>query len=159
MSQKSLTGWLKAIILITATLSLLAFLCILFVIGPDMVNNYPEFSNRYLPWVIFITIIFIPYFIALGLSWPVTLSIEDKTVFSIKNAKIFKSVSALAIIDSCFVLIGNIILLLLNMSHPSVFLALSIIVFVGIAAAVVCAIISHLLVKAAHLKEQSDLTI
>ena len=61
--------------------------------------------------------------------------------------------------DAGFVFIGNVLLLLLNMSHPGVLIASLIAVFIGVAVAVVAAVLSHLVKKAAVLQEQSDLTI
>lgn len=45
------------------------------------------------------------------------------------------------------------------MSHPSVVIASAGIAFVGVAVAVVSAVMSHLVKKAADLQEQSNLTI
>lgn len=44
-------------------------------------------------------------------------------------------------------------------NHPGVILALVLIVFACVVASVVAAVLSHLVVKAADLQEQSDLTI
>ena len=61
--------------------------------------------------------------------------------------------------DAAFFFVGNVLLFLLNMSHPSVALLSLGVVFVGIAVAVVAAVLSHLVQKAAVLQEQSDWTI
>ncbi len=47
----------------------------------------------------------------------------------------------------------------MNMNHPSVIVASLIIVFVGIAVAVVFATLSHLVRKAADLQQENDLTV
>ena len=54
---------------------------------------------------------------------------------------------------------GNLLLLVLNQSHPAVVLFSMLIVFAGVAVAVAAASLSHLVKKAADLQEQSDLTI
>ena len=50
-------------------------------------------------------------------------------------------------------------LLLLNMSHPGMTLMSMLIAFFGVAVSIASAALSHLIVKAADLQEQSDLTI
>ena len=65
----------------------------------------------------------------------------------------------LAAADAAFFFAGNLLLLLLDMSHPAVLLASLAVVFVGVAVAVGAAVLSHLAQKAAALQEQSDLTI
>ncbi|MFR8207704.1 DUF2975 domain-containing protein [Hominenteromicrobium sp.] len=76
-----------------------------------------------------------------------------------KNASLLKSISILSALDAGFFFVGNIVLLLLNMSHPGVVLASFVVVFVGVAVAVASAALSHLVKKAAALQEQSDWTI
>ena len=79
--------------------------------------------------------------------------------FSNENASLLKWISVLAAADAAFFFLGNVVMLLLDMSHPSVVLASFIIVFAGIAVAVISAVLSHLVKKAAVLQEESDLTI
>ena len=79
--------------------------------------------------------------------------------FSMDNARLLQRISRLAAGDAVFFFLGNVLLLLLNMSHPGVVLAALVIVFVGVAVAVAAAVLSYLVQKAAALQEQSDLTI
>ena len=51
------------------------------------------------------------------------------------------------------------VFLFLDMNHPSIVIASLLIVFVGVAVAVAAVVLSHLIEKAAVLKEQTDLTI
>ena len=61
--------------------------------------------------------------------------------------------------DSGYLFLGNLVFLLLSMSHPSVFAALLLISFIGIAIAAAAALLSHLVYKAALMREDADLTI
>ena len=79
--------------------------------------------------------------------------------FTEENARSLKWVAWLAAGDACFFFAGNVLLLLLNMSHAGVFLLSLLVVFTGAAIAVAAAALSHLVGKAAALQEQSDLTI
>ena len=75
------------------------------------------------------------------------------------NARLLKWISWLAAADSAYFFIGNIVLLFMNMSHPGVTLMSLIVVFGGVAITIASAALSHLIVKAADLQEESDLTI
>ena len=68
-------------------------------------------------------------------------------------------ISIFAAADAVWLFAGNFILLFLNMNHPSVVLFSMVIVLVGAAISVAAACLSHLIVKAADLQTESDLTI
>ena len=79
--------------------------------------------------------------------------------FCIENAKLFQWISVLAITDAAVFFAGNIVYLFLNLNHPSILLFSLLIVFVGVAVAIASAALSHLVLKASVLQEQSDWTI
>ncbi len=159
MEQKTLSKWLKCILIGVGICGLAVFAAVIPMYAIAMRTMYPEFSNRFWPWLIFLWISGLPCFAALVMAWRVAVNIGADRSFSKQNACIFRQISWLAAGDACFFFAGNILLLLLNMSHPSVVIASSGIAFAGAAAAVVCAVLSHLVKKAADLQEQSDLTI
>ena len=53
----------------------------------------------------------------------------------------------------------NMVLFFLNANHPSTLLACLFIDFIGVVIAVIFAALSHLVLKAADLQEQSDYTV
>ena len=159
MEQKTLSKWLKCIIVGVGICCLIIYAVVFPLYGTNLLNIYPEFSNRYWPWLIFIWCSGIPCFTVLVLSWKIATNIGNDKSFSMANAKLFKWISGLAAGDSCFFFVGNLLMLFLNMSHPSVVLLSLIVVFVGVAIAVASAALSHLVMKAAKLQEESDLTI
>ena len=57
------------------------------------------------------------------------------------------------------VFLGNLILTFLNMNHPGILLISLMVIFLGISVSIAAAALSHLVLKAAVLQEQSDLTI
>jgi hypothetical protein len=101
----------------------------------------------------------IPCYIALVLAWRIASNIGADKSFSLANASLFKWISILAAADSAFFFVGNIVLWLLNMNHPGIVVFSLLVVFAGVAVAVAAAALSHLVVKAADLQEQSDWTI
>lgn len=86
-------------------------------------------------------------------------SVIRETVFTFLTAKWVKMGAVLLLLDAALIFIGNVVLLLLNMNHPGVLL-LSIIgdIFV-IALALLAAVLSRYLTKAAVLQEESEGTI
>ena len=159
MEQKTLASWLKFILIGIGLCGLLLYAVILPVYGHDLVESYPEFENRYLPWLIFLWVSGVPCFVVLWLGWRVVSNIGMDRSFCLENAASLKRVSYLAGGDTAYFLTGNIVLLLLDMSHPGVFLGSMLVCFAGIAVTVAAAALSHLVMKAALLQDQADLTV
>ncbi len=159
MEQKTLSKWLKCILIGVGICGLIVFAAVIPMYGISVRTMYPEFSNRFWPWLVFLWISGLPCFVALAMAWKIAANIGADRSFSEQNALMLRRISELAIGDAGFFFAGNILLLMLNMSHPSVVIASAGIAFAGVAAAVVCAVMSHLVKKAADLQEQSDLTI
>lgn len=159
MEQKALSKWLKLILIGVAICGLVLYAWVIPVCGFSLCTSYPEFSNRFLPWLFFIWVSGIPCYMVLYDGWKISTNIGNDQSFTEKNASLLKSISVLSASDAGFFFAGNIVLLLLNMSHPGVVLASFVVVFVGVAVAVASAALSHLVKKAAALQEQSDWTI
>ncbi len=158
MTPKKLSRWLKCIFVIVGICGVIGY-AIIPMFGADMRSLYPEFSNRFLPWLIFIWASGVPCFMVLVLAWRIATNIGKDQSFSGQNARMLKWISVLAAGDAGFFFVGNVLFLLLDLSHPGVVLASFLVVFVGIAVAVMSAVLSYLVNKAAALQEQSDLTI
>ena len=159
MEQKTLSRWLKAIIIGVGLCGAAVYTTVFPALADYVTEGYPEFSVAILPWKIFIWCSAIPCFAVLFFAWEIASGIGMDRSFSNENAKNLKWISGLAAGDALFFFLGNILLLFLNMNHPGIVLASSVVVFVGIAVAVASAALSHLVKKAAALQEQSDLTI
>lgn len=159
MAQKNLAKWLKFIIAGVAVCAFFVYAAIIPICGSGFIANAPELSGWFFPWLFFLWGTGIPIFIALGFGWKVAANIEEDRSFTADNAKILKWISWLAAADSGYIFMGNVVLLFLNMNHPSTFLMLLIVVFLGVAVTVAAAALSHLALKASDLQEQSDLTI
>lgn len=159
MKQKSLSKWLKFIIILVGICGVIFYGGIIPFLGMGMVDEYPEFSNCFLPWLIFLLVTAIPCYIALGFAWKISSNIGNDKSFTLDNAKSLKKISVLAVIDSVYFFAGNVIFFVLNM-NPILVLGLSVmIIFFGIAVAVASAVLSHLVNKAAELQNQYDLTV
>jgi hypothetical protein len=159
MKQDKLSKWLKFIIIGVGICGLTVYALVVPSLGKDLAYDYPEFSGFYTPWIVFIAVTAIPVAAALCLCWKVADNIGQDRSFSMSNATYLKWISWLAAADSAYFFIGNIVMTLLNMNHPGILFMSLLVIFLGVAISIAAAALSHLVLKAADLQEQSDLTI
>lgn len=159
MSQKNLSKWLKGIIAGMAVCGAIIYMYLIPVWGRDLVEANPEFSNCYIPWLAVLLISAIPCYWGLYFGWKIAAEIGKDNSFSRENASYLKNISMLAALDSVYFFGANLVLMLLGMNHPGIFLLSLFVVFAGIAVTVVAAALSHLVKKAADMKEENELTI
>ncbi len=159
MTQKTLSAVLKTITVCAAVCFAVVFFVLIPMYGRAIVLEYPEFEYCYAPWLAFLLTFSLPCFAALFLGWKIAANIGRDRSFSYDNAKYLGVISVLAGADSAFFFIGNIVLLCLSMSHPSIALLSIFATFAGTAIGAICAALSHLVRKAADIKAENDLTI
>ncbi len=159
MTQMSLSRWLKVVMGGIAVCGAVVYFYLIPVFGKDLVNMYPEFSNCYMPWLIVIWLTAIPCYLILYFGWKIAVEIGRDHSFSMENAKYLKDISILALSDSGYFFLANLVLLLLNMNHPAIFLGSLLVEFAGVAVTVAAATLSHLVQKAAKIQQENELTI
>ncbi len=160
MKQNSLSKWLKFIIIGIGICGLIIYTFVIPMMGNTIsAIGKGEFDHCFWPWLIFIWATGIPCYIALAFAWKIASNIGADQSFSMSNSKLLKWISILAAEDSAFFFIGNIVFLFLNMNHPSIVLFSFLIIFIGIAISIASAVLSHLVMKAAVLQDESNLTI
>ena len=153
MEQKTLSLVLKLVIVGLAAAGMIVYFAALPLLGKSLIASYPEYSRCSL-WITAI-----PCFASLVPGWSLAAEVGRDNSFSMKNARSLRAIAFLAAADAVFFFAGNIVFLLLDLSHPSIFLFSCFIVFIGIAIAVASACLSHLVRKAAVLREENELTI
>ena len=159
MKQDALAKWLKFIIVGVGFCGLLTYTVIMPRFAAYLVRQNSMLEENVLPWLILIWISAIPCYAVLVLGWKIADNIHKDRSFSYENADYLKWISYLSMGDSVFVFLANIIFLLLDMSAAAVMLVICIIVFVGISISICAAALSHLVAKAAEIKEENDLTV
>ena len=159
MSSKMLCRLIRLAVLATAVCALFILLFIIPSWGTSIVEVNPEVSNRYLPWLVFIWIAALPCFAILIYIWKVSGAIKCEEVFTLRTAKWIKISAVLLFSDAAFFFIGNAILLLVNMSHPGILLLSMLGNIFVIALALLAAVLSRYITKAAALQEESECTI
>ena len=159
MTQKSLSNWLKGVILEIAVCGLIIYAGLIPLFGKDLAQANPEFAYCYYPWLIVLWISAVPCSLVLYYGWRITVEIAKDNSFSMENAFYLKRISSLAILDSGYFFIANLVLLFLNMNHPGILLASLFVDFAGVVVAVAAAALSHLVQKAAEIQQENELTI
>lgn len=159
MNLKSLSVWIKIILIGFALCGAAILLFAVPEIGRSIISAYPEFSGAYLPWLLFLWTAVVPCYAVLVLGWLIASNIARDNAFSPVNAKLLKAIAILAAIDSVYFLIGNIVLLLLNMNHPGIVLLSLIVVFIGAAICVASTALSKLTFRAADIEDENRYTI
>lgn len=159
MDQKRLSWWIQVIIISVGLIGAGFYFLIFPLYGRSIADTYPEYAYAFWPWLIFLWITGIPCYVALAYGWKIATSIGEDQSFSLANAHRLKKISYLVAGDTKFFAVGNIIFLVLNLNQMWILLMSVLIIFVGFAIAIITAALSHLVMKAANLQEQSDLTI
>ncbi|MCI9527499.1 MAG: DUF2975 domain-containing protein [Lachnospiraceae bacterium] len=159
MTQKSLSKWLKGIIIGIALCGLVIYGFLLPMFGRDLAVANPEFAYCYEPWLAILWISAVPCYLVLYNGWKITTQIARDNSFSLENARYLKHICILALVDSVYFFLANIVLLFLNMNHPAILLASLFVDFAGVVVAVTAASLSHLVLKAAEIQQENQLTI
>ena len=159
MDQTKLSRRLKVDIIFIAVCLAVVYFAVLPTCGRTIAQQNPEFAYCFWPWLAFLWITAAPLYAALIFCWKIAANIGRDQTFTKENAASCKWVSNLAVLDSAYFFIGNIVLWFLNMNHPGIVLGSLLVVFAGAAIAIAFAALSNLVSRAAALQEQSDLTI
>ena len=127
--------------------------------GKELAAENPEFAYCYYPWLIVLWISAIPCYLVLLNGWKIATEIARDNSFSLENAHYLKRICMFALADSAYFFIANLVLFFLNMNHPAILLASLFADFAGVVVAVTAAGLSHLVLKAAAIQQENELTI
>lgn len=159
MKQSHLSLWLRGIVVGTGICGAAVYAYLLPFWGRDLAAADAALSGFYWPWLVFLWLTALPCYTVLGYGWQIAGEIGRDNSFCYQNARRLQRVAALAAGDTAFFFAGNLLLLILGYSHPGIAFLGCLIVFAGIAVAVAATVASHLVYKAAALREENELTI
>lgn len=155
-SLKTVAGSLKFIII---AMGLCAFAIQSVISLMLIISDADNIDTLRAPWMAFLWSTAIPMIPALIFSWKTATNIGRNKPFCFDNSKNLRNIAISSICDASLVLVGNIVYLLLDISHPSVLLFSCIVVLIGIAIFIAAMGLSQLIRKAAELQEENELTI
>ena len=166
MSQKSLSNWLKIIIVLMVICGIVvyvyAFPELMSSLAPAMAQSSTQkFAGMgvYFEWMIILWISAIPCYMVLIFGWFIASNIGKDKSFTVVNAKYLKYIMIITLVDCIYFFIANVLMFSGGKSSELIFIVSLIAIFGGVVFAVVMACLSHLVLKAAKLQEESDLTI
>lgn len=159
MKQDAFAKYLKGLVIAMAVLGIL--LCVFFApgFGKDIVKANPHLAYLYYPSLLFVYFTTIPVYISLWKAWKIFCNIGKNNSFCFENALGLKHISYLSSVDAFLYVAAAMVLLSMDALGWNALIFIVVIVFMGIAIAIVCSSLSHLVDKAATLKEENDLTI
>ena len=161
MTKKTISYLLKTVVIFL----LAAFLFAGFFLIPAalrLLQRYePTLASIATGVAVYINLAFVPVYVCLLLAWKVFSTIGKDDAFCTQNARRLQAASWLAIADTVMLIAFNGYL---HATHPQLmgpfFLFLSLcLMLLGMAAAVVCFALSKLVLQAAELKQEVDLTV
>ncbi|MDE7244450.1 MAG: DUF2975 domain-containing protein [Oscillospiraceae bacterium] len=157
MQRVGLVRTLKGVIIFLAVMAAIYYIEIF----PDRIEEIVR-QNANMAWlvtpgIIAISISAIPIAIALVLFWKICTEIGRDNSFCHKNARWLSGIGVCAMIDTGYCAIGTVTLELITGSP--VWLLGTAVCVVGLAIALAAFLLSHLVLKAADLKAENDLTI
>ncbi len=118
-----------------------------------------EFAWLMMPSIVAVSISAIPIAIALVLFWMICTEIGRDNSFCHKNARYLSGIGFCALVDTAYCVVGTVTIFAITGGHPSVFLLAMTAIICGFAIALAAFLLSHLVLKAADLKAENDLTI
>ncbi len=156
MNDKTLSRWLKVAVLGTGgCIAFVYFICVPVVGQNIMLMEKGAYNYCYRPWLGLIWATALPVVLGLWLVWKFAENIGNGYAFCIQNAYFLQWIAVLAAADGALFLAGNVLYLVLGLSHISVLL-LSIMVVLAVAAiAVTATILAQLLQNAAALQKNT----
>ncbi|MDR1061555.1 MAG: DUF2975 domain-containing protein [Clostridiales bacterium] len=159
MTSKTLCAVIRAAVIAAAICGLLACAYILPTFGASLVKTNPEYAGGYVPWLVFLWAAAAPCFAILALVWKVSSAVRQERVFTIQTARWIKTAAMTLIGDAGAFFAGNVAFLLFGMSNAAILLLAVLVDVFAVSLAVLAAVLSRYVTKAALLQEEADSTI
>ena len=145
MKQKKLANWLKIMIIGVGICGLFVYAMVIPPLG------------RWVAFAVLLTAS--PCYVALVYSWQIMSNIAKNQSFTMENAKLLGRISGLARMDTMFLMVWSVLYFTMKLINVQILVISLFFVFMGVVVAAIFAALSHLVVKAADLQDQYDLTI
>ncbi len=157
MKRVGLVRTLKGTVLFLAALVAVWYIEIFPIRIREIGAQMPEFTWLVTPGIIAVSASAIPIVIALVLFWKICTEIGRDNSFCHKNARWLSGIGFCALVDTGYCAVGTVTLEIL--AGSPIWLLGTAVCVVGLAIALAAFLLSHLVLKAADLKAENDLTI
>ena len=159
MNHNKLAIQLKTVIIGVAVFGLLVYLWIVPMLGKNIAAMFPEFSHAFMPWLLFLWATGIPCYAALFFAWKIAANIGRDNSFCRENGRLMNRIARLAAADGIFFFLGNLVLLFAGINHPGIVIVSIFVTCIAMGISIAASALSHFIMEAAELQEQSDYTI
>ena len=159
MTQKNLSYWLKAVIITALMVGIGVYGFFVPQFAESYRDAYDGLSSFYMPMLIFLTGTGVPCFASLIFAWKIASQIGRDNSFCRENAESMKVIAILALADVIYFRVGMIIFAVVDITTVPMLFMTFLLDIAGLAISVCSAALSHLILKAAMLREENDLTI
>ena len=157
MGRVSLVRILKGVILFLAAMGAVFYGFVF----PELIREMGAVDFPWLvgPGIVAVSVSAIPIVIALALFWRICTEIGRDNSFCHKNAWRLSGIGFCALADTAYCVVGTVTVFAITGGNPGVLLLAMTAIFGGLAIALAAFLLSHLVLKAAELKDEHDLTI
>ncbi|WP_431026990.1 DUF2975 domain-containing protein [Lysinibacillus sp. LZ02] len=159
MKQQELAKWLKLIIVFCGLFGLLFCLYVGPEIGRNVLLSSESFKALFKPFIAFIWITGVPYFIALCIGWNICSDVNKGNDFTVKNANRLKLISVLAMVEGVLYVVALLYNFIIGNYNTNLLMILLLILFFAIVISVFTSLLSYLMHKASEIKQDNELTI
>ncbi len=159
MTQKKLSKYLCFIVSFLALAGMFCLVVMAPKVGISLAGKYQKFSHLYTPSLIFIWICAIPFYLGLYAAYLIAKDIGRDRSFSKDNSHRLKRIGIYCIMESVMIFIIIFSLIMMHVLNPILHMILILLSLTVVALSVICFALSHLVLKAAKLQEENDLTI
>ncbi len=125
----------------------------------EMGRMEPKFEWLVTPCIIAVSLSAVPVAVALMLFWRICTEIGRDNSFSHENARHLTGIGICAMVDTGYCAVGTATVFAITGAQPGVMLLSMAAILVGLMIAMAAFLLSHLVLKAADLKAENDLTI
>lgn len=157
MKRVGLVRTLKGVVVFLAAMGAL-FYALVF---PQVIREMGEVDFPWLvaPATVAVSLSAIPIGAALVLFWRICTEIGRDNSSSYCNARYLTGIGVCALVDCGYCVVGTVTIFVITGGHPGVLLLSMAAVMGGLAIALAAFLLSHLVLKAAELKAENDLTV
>ena len=159
MDMKKLARLLQLALIGAAVIGVVVFFMAVPMLGQEMAAIYPEYAAAYWPWQIFLWLCGVPCFMSLLPGWRVFGRLAGKNAFCRENGEDMKTIAHLAFFDTALFVVGNAVMLAFGWHHPGYLLMAAVVALCGGVIGVVAQVLGMLVLEAAAMREENDLTI
>lgn len=156
MNDKALSRWLKIGVLGAGTCTAFVYFVVVPVVGLNVMQiEKGAYDYCYRPWLGLIWSTALPVGLGLWLVWKFATNIGKGAPFCTQNAHFLQWIAVLAATDGALFLAGNVLYLILGLSHISILLVSNVVVLAVAVIAVVAMVLAQLLQNAAVLQKNT----